>query len=177
MDIGALLLLLALLILIFLYLAAPMQQSGGQRRQATSAEEHELSSLLAERDRLLNALQELDFDHVLGKIPAEDYPAQRAELLKHGADVLRQIDAHRGLKDQPEAEDRVEAAIAARRADAAVQTVSGENPDLLNDDDLESLIASRRSDRKDKSGGFCPHCGKPVLRSDRFCPNCGKSIK
>ncbi len=174
MDIGALLLLLALLVLIFLYLAAPMQQLRGQRSQAISTEEHELSSLLAERDRLLNALQELDFDHVLGKIPAEDYPVQRAELLQHGADVLRQIDAHRGLSNQPEAEDRVEAAIAARRADAAVQSESAET---LDDDDLESLIASRRSDRKEKSGGFCPHCGKPILRSDRFCPNCGKSIK
>lgn len=174
MDIGALLLLLALLILIFLYLAAPMQGLRGQRSQIISLEEHELSSLLAERDRLLNALQELDFDHVLGKIPAEDYPTQRAELLKHGADVLRQIDAHRGLKNQPEAEDRVEAAIAARRADAAVQAAGAET---LNDDDLESLIAARRADRKEKSGGFCPHCGKPVLRSDRFCPNCGKSIK
>ena len=45
------------------------------------------------------------------------------------------------------------------------------------DDDLEALIASRKAGRKEKSGGFCPKCGKPILRSDRFCPHCGKSIK
>ncbi|MBL1173273.1 MAG: zinc-ribbon domain-containing protein, partial [Chloroflexi bacterium] len=45
-----------------------------------------------------------------------------------------------------------------------------------SDDDVEALIAARRKARKEKSGGFCPRCGKPVLASDRFCPHCGKSI-
>jgi predicted amidophosphoribosyltransferase len=45
------------------------------------------------------------------------------------------------------------------------------------DDDIESLIAARRSERKEKSAGFCPNCGRPILSSDRFCPHCGKVIK
>ncbi len=31
--------------------------------------------------------------------------------------------------------------------------------------------------RKDKTAGFCPKCGKPVLQSDVFCPSCGKYIE
>ena len=46
----------------------------------------------------------------------------------------------------------------------------------ITDEDLEELVAARRTARKDRSAGFCPKCGKPVLRSDRFCPACGKSI-
>ena len=33
---------------------------------------------MAERDRVINSLQELDFDFKLGKIPEEDYPVQRS---------------------------------------------------------------------------------------------------
>lgn len=167
MDIGAIFLILAVLILVGIFLAQPFKE---RRSRNITSEDHELSSLLAERDRLLTALQELDFDHTLGKIPAEEYPSQRADLLKRGAEILRQIDTLNGVGETRTAEDRVEAAISARRADAAVENIP-------SDDDLESLISARRTNRNEKSGGFCPHCGKPVLRTDRFCPKCGKSIK
>jgi len=172
MDIGAILLLLAILLLTVLFIARPFLEG---RQPALAMQEQELSSLMAERDRVITALQELDFDYSLGKIPAEDYPPQRAELLQHGAEVLRKMDA---LSPQTaasgDAEKRLEAAIAARRADSAVQASQG---GVDADDDLESLISARRSERKEKSGGFCPNCGRPILSSDRFCPHCGKVIK
>lgn len=131
-----------------------------------------MSSLMAERDRVINALQELDFDHNLGKIPDEDYPPQRAELLQKGAEVLRKLDAFQPSASlRQDAKSRLEEAVAARRADAA-EAVRAE----VTDDDLESMIAARRKDRKEKSAGFCPRCGQPVLVVDRFCPSCGKSL-
>ena len=134
-------------------------------------EEHELSALMAERDRVINSLQELDFDYKLGKIPEEDYPTQRATLLQKGADILRRIDS---IAPQPasvqDADARIEQAIAAHRADA-----SAAKPEI-SDDDLESMIALRRMGHREKSSGFCPKCGKPVMVSDRFCPSCGKSL-
>ena len=172
MDIGAIFLLLSVVLLTGLFVARPFIDR--RRMTAVSAEEHDLSSLMAERDRLFTSLQELDFDHALGKIPAEDYPAMRADLLQRAADVLRRIDAHQPQAvDSTDAESRVEAVIAARRADAAIQ--KNEAP-KASDDDLEELVASRRAARKEKAAGFCPKCGKPVVRSDRFCPHCGKSI-
>lgn len=173
MDIGALFLLLAVCLLTIWFVARPFLER--RRTTTVSADEQELSTQMAERDRLLMALQELDFDQTLGKIPAEDYPAMRASLLQRASDVLRRLDA---LQPQPgaadDAESRVEAVIAARRADAAVQKT---DQPTVSDEDLEELVAARRAARKEKSAGFCPKCGKPVLRSDRFCPHCGKSIK
>jgi hypothetical protein len=172
MEIAALLLTLGVFTLVGLYLYAPFLE---QRARRVTAEEHELSALMAERDRVVNSLQELDFDFRLGKIPEEDYPMQRANLLQKGAEILRKIDSFTLPPSQSEseagnAESRLENAIASRRADAAVEKTE------LTDDDIESLIISRRKLRKDKSAGFCPKCGKPVLASDRFCPSCGKSL-
>jgi hypothetical protein len=169
MDPSAVFLLLAVIILVALFVVQPLTR---RQRRLTEAE-HTLSALLAERDRLLNALQELDFDYSLGKIPAEGYPAQRSMLIERGTDLLRQIDAltsSQTSSNQPE--DRLEAAIAARRASRE------DTPDSsgITNDDLEDLIAKRRLARKEKVAGFCPHCGKPVLQSDRFCPACGQPV-
>ena len=90
MDLGAILLLLALLLGVGLFLAAPLM---GGLPSSVSQETREASSLMAERDRVINALQELDFDFKLGKIPEEDYPGQRktlaAERRRHSSQTRR----------------------------------------------------------------------------------------
>lgn len=169
MEIGAVFFLLAVLIPVGLYLAQPFRQ---RRVRRNVEEEHEISTLMAEYDRTLTSLQELEFDNTLGKIPADDYPRQRAELMQHGAEYLRRLDELQAQTSTADAESRLEAAVAARRADAAADQPAVE----MSDDDLESMIAARRKARKDKSAGFCPKCGKPILVSDRFCPSCGKAI-
>jgi hypothetical protein len=166
--IGSIFFVLLVTIIVGIYLTQPFR---GQPRRIVS-EAQEISTLLAERDRVVAALQELDFDFKLNKIPAEDYPIQRAALLQKGAEILKQLDELTPSGQKGEAEDRVEKAVAARRADAAALVPAT----LLNDDQIEALIASRRTSRKEKSGGFCPRCGKPILASDRFCPSCGKAI-
>jgi len=168
MELSAIFFSLAVLILVGMYLYAPFME---RRARRVTEEEHELSALMAERDRVINSLQELDFDFKLGKIPEDDYPTQRAGLLQKGADILRKIDsfAPQAVAGQ-DTEARLERAIAARRADASTTTSE------VSDDDLESMISSRRKGRTTKSAGFCPKCGKPVMVTDRFCPACGKSL-
>ena len=153
MDIGAIFILLALSILIAMYLAQPYLE---RRAKTVSDEEAALSALYAERDRAIHALKELELDNALEKMPEEEYARQRGILLQAGADALRKIDAY--LAD-PDSVPRVDVNLGSP---------------LDADDELESLIAARRSQRKAKSGGFCPNCGHPVLRSDKFCTHCGK---
>lgn len=176
MELGAILLILALSLLVALFVAQPFLER--RAFKMVSAEEHASSALMAERDRLIGALQELDFDNTLGKIPAEDYPVMRAQLLTQAADVLRKLDeltlpGEKSREKQTQAEDRVESEVAARREDAALERkarISGK------DDDIEELLAARRASRKEKTAGFCSKCGKPLMKSDKFCPACGNSI-
>ena len=179
MDIGSLFLILGLLILVGLFVARPFFE---RTARIVSQEEQNLSALMAERDRLLNALQELDFDHALQKIPEAEYPAQRAVLLQKGVEILQQIDAFQPQVAPSDVEARIEAAIAARRADPARQQVTrsaaGVAAAVLEapDDELERLLANRRRQRSEKAAGFCPQCGGPVQKSDRFCPKCGATL-
>jgi hypothetical protein len=166
MELGSIFLLLAVIVLVSIYLYTPFMA----RTRRVTEEAYEVSVLLAERDRVINSLQELDFDNNLGKIPADEYAPQRALLLQKGAEILRKLDELAPARGEGDVEARIEKEVSARRADSPTNAAE------LSDDDIESMLAARRQQRKEKSAGFCPKCGKPVLVTDRFCPACGKSL-
>jgi hypothetical protein len=196
--VAALLFVLALTLLVGLFVARPFIQPHTVPSAAVRSEEehqeHVRSNLLAERDRVLEALHELDFDNALGKIPPEDYPVQRAVLLQTGAEVLRQLDEIEvragGKRKAASTEDRIEAAVAAHRADAssrraraaasaavpAAAGVGAGGNGANAKDELEEMIASRKRVRTESAAGFCPGCGRPVQKSDKFCSRCGTTL-
>jgi parvulin-like peptidyl-prolyl isomerase len=148
MDIGSILAGLALLVLVAAFVGRPLFERSGIR---VADEDRELSSLLAERDRILSLLQELDMDRAMNKILEEDYQAQRADLLKEGAAILRKID---GL--QP------------------AGTVAEEESDLEREIELEVARIRQAETRVDTP--FCPACGAEVSPDDRFCMQCGEPL-
>jgi len=180
MDIGSLFFLLGLLILATIFLVRPFLI---QRDSSISSADNELSVLYAERERVLNALQDLDFDHSLGKILKADYSLQRAHLLTQGADILQKIDKLCAESTSSSVEGHLDAAIAARRAGATKTGTASTRSrkriipiEASPDDELEAMLAARRRERHEKAAGFCPSCGKPVQFSDLFCSKCGASL-
>jgi hypothetical protein len=154
MDIGSVMLILALAVFVFAFIYQPFRA-----RQSAPLSHYEttLSPLLAERERILDALVELDFDHELGKVPEDIYSLQRNRLLKIGAEVLRQIDELQ-----------------------SGEGVSGDKSParpVPADDPLEAMIAARRrSSRPAGKGKFCHVCGEKIKAGDRFCTNCGADL-
>jgi hypothetical protein len=177
MDIGSLFLLLALVIPVVIYISRPLLEHPAIK---LSDSEKDISTLLAERDRVVTTIQELDDDYNLGKIPSENYPSQRLVLLQNGAEILRQIDAHQTTPVIATTEDRLEAAFVARRRTLDSTPASGKKNGSavppIPDDDLEQRIAIRRRTMSEKAAGFCPRCGKPVHAADNFCPKCGATL-
>jgi hypothetical protein len=177
MDIGSIFLVLAILIPVVLFLYRPFME---RNNPTVSNAGQEYSSLLAKRDQVVAALQELDDDYNLGKIPEEIYPTRRQALIQNGVEILRQIDVYQVTSSPGSAQDRLEAAIETRRQpfdDGQNSTrKNGSAVPPVPDDDLEQKIASHRRLRQSKAGGFCPKCGKPVQEVDRFCPRCGATL-
>ena len=68
----------------------------------------EVATLQAEREAVLTAVRDLDFDYQTGKFSEEDYLAQRESLMEHGVAILKQIDAIES--------EAIEAAVRSRRA-------------------------------------------------------------
>ncbi len=173
MDLGSIFLILGLAILVAIFIFRPFFEISDKKKLITSSvpvseNDQQHSILLAERDRVLRALQELDFDQALGKIPEEDYPVQRQFLLQRGAQILKALDELSGGNGDLDQEAVIEAAVAARRADGVVRTEKNT--------DVEALITARKRQQKNESAGFCPKCGNAVKQNDQFCARCGFTL-
>lgn len=177
MDFGSILLLLALIVIVAAFVASPLRQT--TKKEVVVEDDIELSQLLAERERVLDALTELDFDAEMGKVPDDLYPIQRETLLKRGADVLRALDAY-GQKLVDEEEDhevRLEraASIRAKEGDPLEAMIAARRRGA---DPVEAAVSARRSGKKTPAGkaSFCPNCGTALQVGDKFCSSCGQKI-
>lgn len=83
----------AVLLVAWPFLREPV--AADDRLDAPSAAEAHWLQLLDERDRVLGALKELEFDHRTGKIGDEDYGSQIGPLRRSAAAALRAIDGYR----------------------------------------------------------------------------------
>lgn len=160
MDLGSLLLGLALLAIVVFLVARPLIERRGVRERAVS----ETDQLIAERESVLAALRDLDFDHAMGKTSDEDYAPQRASLVAQGAEVLKKLDAL-GTGGQGNG-DEIERLVATRRKT---------RPAGAPRDEVEARIAMRRG-QKVPSAGDCPHCAAPIQAGDQYCGKCGQAL-
>ena len=148
MDIGSILIGLAVVAVVVVYILQPILLREGQ---AVTAEDRRLSQLKADRDRTINMVKELDMDHAMKKIPESDYLEQRAELMTHGAAILREIDELGGLEET-------------------------ETPQDL-DKEIEAAVSRLRDTQGDQTSKFCPACGEAVQAEDQFCTHCGAVLQ
>ena len=147
MDLVTLLVLLAITLLVGAYVARPLLLHEGR---SVSQAERSYSELEAERERLLNAILELDMDWSLGKLAEEDYRRKRSAMVLQAADVYRQLDQ----RPRPEGE-------------------SAEPADLkVLDDQIEAEVARLRG-VAEKPDSFCTACGETLQPGDKFCAKCG----
>ena len=111
-------------------------------------------SLIAERERLLSAIEELDLELELKKISEDEHSRNRDLLLAEAAEVIKKLDKHnktgKKKKHTPSPEE------------------SG--------DDLEKMIATRRKELKKEKTRSCPSCGKGIQKGDQFCSHCGETL-
>jgi hypothetical protein len=83
----------AVLLVAWPFLREPV--TGDDRLDNPDAQEQRWLELVEERDRVLAALKELEFDHRTGKIGDEDYRSQIGPLRRSAAAALQAIDRYR----------------------------------------------------------------------------------
>lgn len=90
MDLSSILIVTAIGILLVAFLAQPVLRGHG----AQPPPSHEFEPWLAEKERLLGLIRDLDQDRAMGKMEPEAYEGQRADLTARAARVMRELDAH-----------------------------------------------------------------------------------
>ena len=163
MDLGSILVILALILVVGAILARPLFEDRGRDM---GSREQKRSILLAEEEKVLAALQELDLDHAMGKVLSDEYQAQRAALVAQGAAVLKAI-------DEAELTGSLGWTEAARPMTGEARHAAAQP--RFEQDEIEAEIARRRR-AKGSQSGTCGQCGKQVIPGDQFCSHCGSPL-
>jgi hypothetical protein len=181
MDIVVALIGLALVIVVAVYVAAPLT---ARSRRTTAPEELPRDKLLAERNTVLVAMRDLDFDFQTGKLLEEDYRAMRDKYAARGVEILKELDAMPDGGQKPEVRrskgersagvDEIEAAVQARRRGRPQVSRTAE------EDDIEAAVRARRNmprpNLQSPISLKCPSCGRAIDSTDKFCARCGAAL-
>jgi hypothetical protein len=133
-------------VIVWPFFTARSSAQSAHANHRTAALLRQRADLLAGRNSLYRALQDLDFDHETNKISDEDYAIQRRRVVARAVAILQQLDAMPSLPE----DDPIEAAVRAYRGGASTPTQA--------------------------AGRFCPRCGAAVSRTDKFCGACGAPL-
>ena len=125
-------------------------------------EEAEGSKALAEKQRLLTDIRELDADYATGKLAESDYRELRARTMAEAAVAAQALE---------EAGRRSEGRRPSETATSEAGKAAGDgHADVAGDDPLEREITARKRAMADHG---CPGCGAVSDPRDRFCRGCG----
>jgi hypothetical protein len=187
-----------------IYAVYPLFGRVRRREVALSEVDPELSDLLSERDTVLQAIRDLDFDYRLGKLSDEDYKALRAQYTARGVAILQQLDAAAGLAGEPapasepgveSLDEVIEAEVRRLREHRAPTEPRPAAPPAADlEAKIEAEVRKLRARPKpaatpspqpqpvaaevsaSQAVGRCPDCNEPYLPGDKFCARCGRAL-
>ena len=150
MELGSLLVVILLFFLSGLFVLRPflIRTESSGRAGATLRD-----SLVADKERLLQAIEEIDLEYELNKISSEEHTRSRDLLMSEAAGVLKELDK-----------------LPKTRSQKKVKSAPAE------DDTLEKMIAERRKHLQKDRQTRCPHCGEAVAHGAQFCSQCGGAL-
>lgn len=114
-----------------------------------------------QREAVLGALRDLDFDFKTGKVSEEDYQPVRVQLLAEAAQYM---------EVETKEDEQIEALIQNRRK-AKTQSTK------CNQCGAPMEVGQRFCPRCGSSVSVsCPSCGKSIRAGDAFCSSCGTKV-
>ena len=158
---------------VVLFVLFPIFARASEVSQRPTAIAQERKNLGEKKERLYEAIKDLDFEHQAGKLSETDYKSVRTAFVNQAAQVIARLD---------EIDEKDSAAIgqpeesAPESAPDAVRVASGQfcpSCELRNPAGAKFCM---RCGSKLTSPANCPQCGIELLEEARFCTACGVAV-
>jgi hypothetical protein len=130
--------------------------------------------LREEKRRLVRALNELTFDHEMGKLSAADYEAVKERYQLQAVEVMRALENDRDLHPDLAAE----LSRLAGQGDAEPEAEPSPEPSPATDSDADPQgepAADAKSEARE-AGRACASCDTTNDVDARFCKQCGAAL-
>lgn len=90
--------LLLIMVAVLAFVVVPYTRNSPDEVKKNGAKSARLADLLAQRDVVLSAIKDLEFDHEMGKISDEDYEQMNTQYRQEAVAVLQAIDHSNGRR-------------------------------------------------------------------------------
>lgn len=167
--------------------------TAAEKSEAVAASGRRKKELEREYYILKRAIKELELDHAMGKVSAEDYGEIRVRYRERAVRVLRQLDQGESYRAQIEADlaaRRTARGLAAKPVSAApVSAVGDEKPAVAADSEKQPVAAAAAAEGEaaptaaaaevkpqPATASDCAACGTRNDADARFCKGCGGKL-
>lgn len=166
---------LAIALLAAIFISLPFFRGGkgyapGEHAALPDPRAERLKELHSRKASLLSAINDIEFDHGLGKLSTPDYKDLSRKYRAEAAAVLKEIDEASGRSWETASTDDLENEIRSQRKKLVLND--------YEDEEIEKeILRARESGWSSPDARACPECGGSCGPEDLFCARCGASLK
>lgn len=154
----------------------PLLKGTGSRNSAQMVEDSGVSELLAQKDNVLFAINELESDYETGSLSKNDYQELREKYEEKAVGLIKTVDEMKielGIVETSPVDDEIEVEIArlrrARKTSGNRDSCSVCGAKIVADALFCSHCGTVLSAK-------CPSCSAKVKPEDLFCARCGMAL-
>ena len=156
---------------VVLFVLFPIFARASEVSEKPSEASQERKSLGEKKDRIYEAIKDVDFEYQAGKLSDSDYQSVRADFVAQAAEVIARLDE---LDASHAAAEKEEPAV--ESPEPAPEAESGVSCPSCEQSNPEGAKFCMRCGHKIEISPNCPQCGAELQEEARFCTACGVSI-
>jgi len=158
-----------------LFILFPVFARYGEVSTASTADARRRKDLTEQKERLYDAIKDLDFEHRAGKLSDADYQKVRSDLVSQAAAIIAQLD------EVPEPVVPTELPQQAQReapAESSADVTPSEEPACASCGQVNPVGARFcfQCGERIAAPASCPECGAELPKEARFCTSCGVAM-
>ena len=169
-----LLFLVALATGVVLFILFPVFARHGEVSRTLTPEAQERKNLSEQKERLYDAIKDLDFEHGAGKLSDADYQSVRADLVAQAAAVISQIDALPASAES--SSERQPSPKQPKQPKEEVTEEEGPTCASCGQTNPAGAKFCFQCGERIAVEASCPECGTELPKEARFCTECGVAI-
>lgn len=165
---------------VVLFVLFPIFARASEVSQRPTAVAQERKSLSEKKDRLYEAIKDIDFEYQAGKLSDTDYKSVRTGFLAQAAEVIARLEeineSDVGGAPATEEKDSVAVERSEEPAPESTEVASGPSCPSCEQPNPAGAQFCMRCGSKMTTPANCPQCGIELQEEARFCTACGVTI-
>ncbi|MGH9460172.1 MAG: zinc ribbon domain-containing protein [Vicinamibacteria bacterium] len=166
---------------VVLFILFPVFARYGEVSMTPTADARKRKDLTEQKERLYDAIKDLDFEHRAGKLSDADYQKVRSDLVSQAAAIIAQLDEvpeHVVPAELPQQAQQAQQAQRETPAESSADVTPPDEPTCASCGQVNPAGARFcfQCGERIAAPASCPECGTELPKEARYCTSCGVAM-